>query len=139
MAWDDLPLVTSKAELVALAVALGAREIRGWSPGEEALVQGLPVLPEFVIAAAQHAVQQGKDPLGEAFCRLTTAEQRRPMGATYTPHAIIQAMLAWAGIQLRPARVVDPGAGSARFLVAAGRRFQDAELLVHLGRNIRMV
>ncbi len=38
-------------------------------------------------------------------------------------------MLTWASAQLQPARVVDPGVGSARFLVAAGRQFPDADLV----------
>ena len=43
---------------------------------------------------------------------------------------IIESMVAWAaGSRIRPARVVDPGAGSARFLIAAGRRWPEAELV----------
>ena len=38
-------------------------------------------------------------------------------------------MLAWAEAQGNPGRVVDPGAGSARFLVGAGRKFPDATLV----------
>lgn len=50
------------------------------------------------------------------------------MGATYTPQVIVNAMVGWAdGRGVR--RVVAAGAGSGRFLVAAGRRFADAELI----------
>ena len=39
-------------------------------------------------------------------------------------------MIAWAaGTGIRPARVVDPGSGSARMLLAAGRRWPDAALV----------
>jgi hypothetical protein len=39
-------------------------------------------------------------------------------------------MIAWAaGTGIRPARVVDPGSGSARMLLAAGRRWPDAALI----------
>jgi hypothetical protein len=38
-------------------------------------------------------------------------------------------MLAWSAQRVTPHRVVDPGAGSARFLVAAGRRYPRAELV----------
>lgn len=51
------------------------------------------------------------------------------MGATYTPPAIVAAMLGWADGRVRPARVVDPGAGSGRFVVAAGRHYPEAELV----------
>lgn len=50
------------------------------------------------------------------------------LGVTYTPPAIWRFMVDWARA-VRPARVVDPGAGSGRFSVAAGRRFPDAELV----------
>jgi hypothetical protein len=38
-------------------------------------------------------------------------------------------MVSWACSTRTPSRVVDPGAGSGRFLVAAGRRFPSAELI----------
>lgn len=125
----DVLTVCSKAELAALAVALGARAIRGWSESEEALLRALPMPSPASVAVAKWAIAQHNDPLGDLFCRLTPPEQRRPLGATYTPDSIVAAMVSWAAAQLQPARVVDPGAGSARFLVAAGRRFPDAELL----------
>lgn len=49
------------------------------------------------------------------------------MGATYTPRAIVSAMTAWPS--RKPARVVDPGAGSGRFIVSAGRAWPKAELV----------
>lgn len=51
------------------------------------------------------------------------------MGATYTPKEIVASMVAWAAREGTPARVVDPGAGSARFAVAAGRRFRRAQIV----------
>src|SRR5204862_3887094 len=49
---------------------------------------------------------------------------------TYTPAPIVQAMMAWAhAVNSRPGRIVDPGAGSGRFLIAAARKFPDAELV----------
>ncbi len=116
-------------ELVALAVALGARRIPGWSESEERIVSALPEPSPDVVRAASHAIRQGQDPLGEMFCLLLSSEQRRPAGATYTPGVIVNAMLAWAANQLHLARVVDPGTGSARFLVAAGRKFPQAKLI----------
>lgn len=50
------------------------------------------------------------------------------MGATYTPQGIVGSMVGWADT-LHPGRIVDPGAGSGRFVVAAGRRFRDAKLI----------
>ena len=69
------------------------------------------------------------DPLGDAFSRIRSPETRRKEGATYTQPRIVQAMLAWAARQEQPTRVVDPGTGSARFLLRAARRFPAAELV----------
>ncbi|HEX9356955.1 MAG TPA: hypothetical protein VF933_24455, partial [Streptosporangiaceae bacterium] len=55
---------------------------------------------------------------------------RRVLGQTFTPPEVIESMIAWAaGTGIRPARVVDPGSGSARMLLAAGRRWPQASLV----------
>jgi hypothetical protein len=117
------------ADLVALALALGARGVPGWTVAEERLLRRGELALPFITAAAREAIEQGEDPLGDAFCSSFSAEERRPQGATYTPRRIVESMLSWAERQVDPARIVDPGAGSARFLVAAGRRFPNAELV----------
>lgn len=120
----------SAADLTALALALGARTVGGWSREEEALADAAAVRPTSArVGALWTAVGRGEDPLGDGFCALHSPEARRPMGATYTPNAIAEAMTAWAGAQESIQRVVDPGAGSGRFLVAAGRAFPDVTLV----------
>lgn len=116
-------------ELLALAVALGAQEVAGWSADEEALTRGLPTAAPILVERARAQIVAGADLLGETFARLRSAEERRPLGATYTPAAIVEAMLDWAAQGPAPSRVVDPGAGSARFLVAAARSFPQARLI----------
>jgi SAM-dependent methyltransferase len=81
------------------------------------------------VREVREAIAAGHDPLGDAFTSLRSSEVRRPLGATYTPAEIVASMLAWAGGEGRPERVVDPGAGSGRFAGAAGRRFPDAEIV----------
>ena len=72
----------------------------------------------------------GCDPLGDALAALRTPAERRHAGAVYTPPAIVDAMVARAGrLGVAPAQVIDPGAGSGRFLIAAGKAFPKAELL----------
>lgn len=120
---------TLLSDLIAVAIGLGAHTISGWSVTEERLAREVrPARPD-VVARFRDAIERGDDPLGEAFCRILPSDARRPYGATYTPPEIVRAMLAWSATQLAPARVVDPGAGSARFLVAAGREFLPAELI----------
>ncbi len=51
------------------------------------------------------------------------------MGQTYTPGPIVESMIAWASEQARPARIVDPGAGSGRYLLAAARHFPDVPVI----------
>ena len=119
--------IASEAALAGAALALGARDVPGWSDEETALAR--LAAPVDAIAELRAAIRAGSDPLGRAFCRLRAPELRRPDGATYTPPPIVEAMVAWAAGRPEPARVVDPGAGSGRFAVAAGRRFPRAALL----------
>ncbi len=116
--------------LISLALGLGARTVQGWSEAERALAARAGKVSAHLVATAQHAIQRGLDPLGEALCQLRSPEQRRPMGATYTPEALVASMVQWAHEQApAPTRIVDPGCGSGRFLAAAGRRFPAAQLL----------
>lgn len=116
-------------ELLALALALGARSVAGWSAQEDRLVRSLPGTFPFSTSELRQAIRDGADPLGDAFCQIFSHDERRPKGATYTPQSIVQAMVEWAASHVNPVRVVDPGAGSGRFLAAAGRQFPDAELI----------
>lgn len=74
-------------------------------------------------------IQRGGDPLGEAFSSVRSAAVRRAAGAIYTPAPIVQSMMSWVAAQGQPARIVDPGAGSGRFLMAAAQAFPNAELI----------
>jgi adenine-specific DNA-methyltransferase len=78
----------------------------------------------------QEQIRSGLDPLGDAFCALREPAQRRRLGQTFTPAPVIDSMISWVSARrCRPARVVDPGSGSARFLIAAGRRWPGAQLV----------
>src|SRR5262249_49595830 len=121
--------VPGERELVATALSLGARDVAGWSAAEEALVRDLPAVTDASVQRTRRLIAIGRDPLGDAFCALRSPAQRRPNGATYTPLKIARVMVRWAAGVGDPARVVDPGTGSGRFLVAAGRRFPTADLI----------
>jgi adenine-specific DNA-methyltransferase len=93
------------------AVGVGGPAGAGW----RAELAGLGDIGEI-----RAQIRAGADPLGAAFCRIRPPARRRPSGQTFTPAPVVAAMVGWAAGAVTPARVVDPGTGSARFLVAAG-------------------
>ncbi|MBN2473200.1 MAG: N-6 DNA methylase [Pirellulales bacterium] len=123
------PGVATERGLAAVAVALGASRVRGWSPQEQRLAGNLPAADRRIVDEMRQRIHRGEDPLGELFCRIRSPQTRRRRGATFTPRGIVQAMVDWAGQLGSPIRVVDPGTGSGRFLIAAAKRFPDASLV----------
>lgn len=121
--------VGSEAELVGLSLALGAREVPAWSTEEEGLAARATSPRDDTVKWTRERMGRGEDPLGEAFCDLRGVIERRPNGATYTPAPIVDPMIAWALAHASPARVVDAGTGSGRFLVASGKAFPNAALV----------
>jgi adenine-specific DNA-methyltransferase len=135
----------TKQALVSAAGLLGAADVAGWSGAEQRLAQreqpgrhpagqggdgASGPGPSLDIAMLRDLIQAGQDPLGDAFCALRDQAERRQLGQTFTPPVIIGSMTGWAArLPLRPARVVDPGCGSARFLIAAGRQWPQAQLV----------
>lgn len=79
-------------------------------------------------ALASH-VRSGADRLGSEFLAHRHPAERRKLGAVYTPPNVVSAMIAWAKRRSPPARVVDPGAGSGRFTIAAASAFPKAEII----------
>ena len=121
--------LSTEPELIAAAADL-AGDSRTWTPAERRLARNPCGIPNAAIAALRAGIVDGRDPLGEAFRRIRPPGERRLQGAIYTPLDIVDAMTAWAASgNVRPARVVDPGAGSGRFLSAAAARFPEAQLV----------
>ncbi len=125
------PISTLPTEkhLIAAALGLGAADVGPWSAVEKQLVQCLPAISTNVIRELSARVRMGEDPLGDVFCKLRSPEARRPMGATYTPREIVESMLDWTAEFQPPDQVIDPGAGSGRFLIEAGRRYSSSSLI----------
>ena len=121
-------MIADEATLATVSAALGATAMPDLTEAETALLTRATDVSGDVIGAVRDEIEKGGDPLGEAFCKLRPASQRRENGAVYTPSAIIRSMLSWAE-NVMPVRIVDPGAGSARFLLEAGRRFPMARLV----------
>ncbi|MGH7137528.1 MAG: Eco57I restriction-modification methylase domain-containing protein, partial [Pirellulales bacterium] len=114
---------------MAIALALGAREVQGWSKDEEQLARAVEPADANTANDYRERILAGEDPLGTAFCELRSPVRRREKGATFTPRMIVDAMVDWAVASGTPARVVDPGAGSGRYLLAAGQRLPEAALI----------
>lgn len=126
---EEFPLqavITNEKQLLSVALALGAREVPGWSAAETQLASGLPCASEEIVQWVRSQILKGEDPLGQLFCELRPSEVRREKGATYTPQRIVDAMLDWAEDNGRPTRLIDPGVGSGRFLISAAKRFPKA-------------
>jgi hypothetical protein len=114
--------------LICAAIQLGAENVDGWSKGEAVLAKKASCV-RIPVKGLRDEITSGGDPLGDAYCRIRNAEERRGLGQTYTPPSIVASMLDWAANQMTPSRVVDPGSGSGRFVVAAGRHFPRAYLV----------
>ena len=121
--------VTDESLLVALAGAMQPATVRGITSAETRLLRHSREVSPRLAGEVLDCVLAGGDPLGEAFCNLRSADIRRKSGAVYTPKAIIDTMCSWAKSVETPTTVVDPGAGSGRFLIAAGRCFPSARLV----------
>ena len=116
--------------LAGIALALIGHSRRLTGPERVVARQAAKVAgPE--VDAARMGIVIGGDPLGADFSIIRSPVMRRAMGATYTPSAIVDAVIAWTAEEGEdpPARVVDPGAGSGRYLRAAARQFPKAALV----------
>lgn len=119
----------SEAELAGLCGQLGAERVGPLSDAERALLASAEAVPASLVRACLDGIERGDDPLGTSFCTLRSPTDRRDRGATYTPRPIVRSMLGWAASRPAPARVIDPGAGSGRFLLEAAGVFPTARLL----------
>ena len=120
--------IGSEAELVAVACALAGAKAPYTTPEKKLIAKAKPASARLV-KAVRALIAAGTDPLGETFCQLRSPAERRSRGAIYTPAPIIQSMIGWAAEQWTPTRIVDPGCGSGRFILAAARRFPKADLV----------
>jgi adenine-specific DNA-methyltransferase len=122
-------MTSGERGLVSLAAAM-IGDTAGMSRAESKLLKSVQLVDSRLLADTRNRILSGEDVLGTTFCSLRSAKQRRRHGATYTPAPIVDAMLGWAcGEICKPTRIVDPGAGSGRFLIAAARQFPDAALI----------
>ncbi|MEY2878546.1 MAG: hypothetical protein RLZZ15_926 [Verrucomicrobiota bacterium] len=74
-------------------------------------------------------ILRGGDPLGEFFLASVSPADRRAQGATFTPAWLVDLQLDQIATKGAPARVVDAGAGSGRYALAAARRWPKATVV----------
>jgi hypothetical protein len=123
-------ILQTESDLIALCLVL-LNDRDSLSDPERRLVNtaAARVFTVQEIGTVRLQIISGADPLGEAFSRIRSVLNRRVTGAIYTPHAIVHSMMSWLSSQGPLSRIVDPGAGSGRFIISAGEMFPDAELI----------
>lgn len=127
---SNMSSISDLGALARLCVALGAERVGVLEVGERELLDASTgEISASAVAEAEAGIRAGQDPLGDIYTQLVSPQERRPLGQTYTPTGIIRSMVDWATDQGSPARIVDPGAGSGRYLLAAARAFPDAALV----------
>lgn len=118
-----------ESNLAAIAGALIDKR-RTLTTAEQKLISWATPPDRSLLTQYRSRILAGEDVLGTEFCILRSPEKRRESGATYTPPAIVEAMISWAaGVDASPERVVDPGIGSGRFISAAADRFPNTKLV----------
>lgn len=126
----DAARLESEQQLAGAAWAIASRgAIAEATETEAQLIAEAEIVSDVDTAALIASIRLGNDPLGEAFARLRSPRQRRSLGAVYTPSAIVDAMVSWVAERANPSRVIDPGAGSGRFALKAGRALPEASLV----------
>ena len=127
---QNVPPITDLDELISLCAELNPSSLRELSAGEASLLHAhRKPISEKLVSTVRAAIRRGEDPLGDAYARLFSPQERRQLGQTYTPGPIVESMVSWATDQGAPSRIVDPGAGSGRYLLAAARAFPKATLV----------
>ena len=122
-------MIQTERQLASLASLL-ITDRRRLTQRELKLCASTEQVDPAVVESTRKLIAAGDDPLGDLFSAIRSPELRRNAGATYTPGAIVNAMVAWAGGEAHtPVRIVDPGAGSGRFLLCAAHQFPSAKLV----------
>ena len=112
----NLDALLNLPTLVSVAKSLVNVGVLSSSECEIAEQYAIPVGADLV-AAVRAAIISGTDPLGAAYCVIRTPEQRRGSGQTFTPVEAVLGMFTWVEAQGEIERIVDPGAGTGRYVL----------------------
>lgn len=117
--------------LGGIAAALGGRHIDGWPEEVKKWALAAPTPPDELASAVRDLLGAGGDPLAVLYDASISSANRRRLGTVFTPEPVVAHMLQLVSKRLDrpPACVIDPGAGSGAFTIAAARRWPTARVL----------
>lgn len=101
-------------------VSVAARLVNGaaWSAAEQEVAdQYATSVSDELVELVRAGIVDSTDPLGAAYCAIRTPQQRRGAGQTFTPVEAVLGMFGWASAHGEFARIVDPGAGTGRYVL----------------------
>ena len=95
---SGMDVLSTRDSLIVAAAALAAEHADALTAEESRIVDGCdaPSPSRSDLAEIRELIRAGRDPLGTAYCRVHSAELRRPLGQTYTSREIVEAMTSWA-------------------------------------------
>lgn len=100
------------------------------SPEESAIIDVIPSSKNLsLVELVKTAINSGNDPLGAAYSCFRSSASRRNEGITLTPSHIVERMINLSAYGKEPHRIVDAGAGTGRFTLAAARRFPNSPIV----------
>src|SRR5947209_6947443 len=89
------PPITNLASYVGICTALGGEQ--DLSAQERHVSEPLRAnVRDTDLLAVRQAILAGSDPLGSAYCALKSPSERRVQGQTFTPAAVVAAMIGLA-------------------------------------------
>jgi adenine-specific DNA-methyltransferase len=106
----DLPTLVSVAARLVNGSALSSAE-------QQVADRYTAAVSDELVELVRTAIVDCTDPLGAAYCAIRSPEQRRGAGQTFTPVEAVLGMYGWANAQGAVARIVDPGAGTGRYVL----------------------
>ena len=101
---SGMDVLSTRDSLIVAAAALAAEHADALTAEESRIVDACnaPRPSRSDLAEIRNLIRAGGDPLGTAYCRVHSAELRRPLGQTYTSREIMEAMTAWAAANGSP-------------------------------------
>ncbi|WP_156368515.1 class I SAM-dependent methyltransferase [Duganella sp. Leaf61] len=111
--------------LVSVAKKLVNGAVLSWHE-REVSDEYATVVSDELVEFVRAAIVDATDPLGAAYCLIRSSEQRRSVGQTFTPVEAVLGMFSWAEAMGEFVRIVDPGAGTGRYVLHGLRQHSRA-------------